>query len=531
MLRVEQRQVDRLLQVEAVMDAAQEQAELPLLLLVAARRAEGEAGLAVLEGDRGRQRRARALAGRERGGQAFFQPEHLGAGIQREAEFRDDRRGLHPAARGRRRDHVAPFVDDVDMDGVALAAGRDHRGHGRLADASAALGRLGDGAERPHRMRDLRLVAGDDARPQLQRGALADQPAPSGRIILGEQGRQRHLHEIRVAVIGLAIGEGELHRLDDMVDEFGTGRAHPGEIDAFEDLQRLQEGRTLAPRADLEDLPVVIGHGGRRLIGRLVIRHVLRGQQALVAAAGGIHHLLRAAEAVHRLGDEALVPGVIGALDLLLPVAALGFSLGEDALVGLGRGLVGEELARLRHVAAGQVDRARCRPFIAEEVGQLPDRIRDARQHRVAVLEIADRGFENVAQLEPAMVAQQRHPAAEGAGNDGGEQARARDQVEAERLIGGDGGRLRSRALRAERLDLPRFSRIEHGWHVAGRSDEMRLHHLQHEGGGGAGVEGVAALFQHRHARGGGEPVGRRHDTEGAEDFGAGREHGRIPEA
>ena len=62
MLRVEQRQVDRLLQVEAVMDAAQEQAELPLLLLVAARRAEGEARLAVLEGERRRQRRARALA-------------------------------------------------------------------------------------------------------------------------------------------------------------------------------------------------------------------------------------------------------------------------------------------------------------------------------------------------------------------------------------------------------------------------------------------------------------------------------------
>ena len=40
---VEQRQVDRLLQVQAVMDMAQEEAELPLLLLVAARRAEDEA--------------------------------------------------------------------------------------------------------------------------------------------------------------------------------------------------------------------------------------------------------------------------------------------------------------------------------------------------------------------------------------------------------------------------------------------------------------------------------------------------------
>src|SRR6478736_3299465 len=42
-LRVEQRQVDRLLQVETVVHPAQEHAELPLLLLVAARRAESQA--------------------------------------------------------------------------------------------------------------------------------------------------------------------------------------------------------------------------------------------------------------------------------------------------------------------------------------------------------------------------------------------------------------------------------------------------------------------------------------------------------
>ena len=48
MRRVRHRLVDGLLQVQAVMGMAQEEQELPLLLLVAAGRAEDHVGLAVL---------------------------------------------------------------------------------------------------------------------------------------------------------------------------------------------------------------------------------------------------------------------------------------------------------------------------------------------------------------------------------------------------------------------------------------------------------------------------------------------------
>jgi hypothetical protein len=42
----------------------------------------------------------------------------------------------------------------------------------------------------------------------------------------------RNVHEIRVAVIGLPVGIGELHRFGDEVDEIGSGRVETGDIEA-----------------------------------------------------------------------------------------------------------------------------------------------------------------------------------------------------------------------------------------------------------------------------------------------------------
>ena len=55
MLGVEGRRFDRLLQVHAEMDVAQEHVERPLVLLVAARRAERQIGLAVAQREGGRE--------------------------------------------------------------------------------------------------------------------------------------------------------------------------------------------------------------------------------------------------------------------------------------------------------------------------------------------------------------------------------------------------------------------------------------------------------------------------------------------
>ena len=77
MLGVPGRRVDRLLQVHAGMDVAQEELRDPLVLLVAAGRAPGEIRLAVAQGQGRRQRGARPLARRQRGRMAFLEPEHL----------------------------------------------------------------------------------------------------------------------------------------------------------------------------------------------------------------------------------------------------------------------------------------------------------------------------------------------------------------------------------------------------------------------------------------------------------------------
>src|SRR3546814_3752001 len=62
----------------------------------------------------------------------------LAARIELEAERRDGRRGLQPASGRRRRDHVAPAIDDVEVDGVARPFYAGLFGevrHGRLVDA------------------------------------------------------------------------------------------------------------------------------------------------------------------------------------------------------------------------------------------------------------------------------------------------------------------------------------------------------------------------------------------------------------
>ncbi len=146
------------------------------------------------------------------------------------------------------------------------------------------------------------------------------------------------------------------------------------------------------------------------------------------------------------------------------------------------------------------------------------------------MLGVVDGGFEHIANTQPAVVAQHQHPAIERSRYDGGEEAVAGDQFQALRTIVFDRRRSRRRPLRADHLDLSVLRRIDDGRHVAAWANEMRLDHLQHESRRHRRVKGVAALFQHAHADGGGDPMGRGDDAECAEDFRPGGEcaHARL---
>ena len=90
--------------------------------------------------------------------------------------------------------------------------------------------------------------------------------AYSAEIRVGE----RHLDHRRVAVIGLAVGKGELQRLGQVVDVVGAVVAEAGEIGALEQGQGLQQHRPLAPGAAGEDFeiakPAALGRADRRMV-------------------------------------------------------------------------------------------------------------------------------------------------------------------------------------------------------------------------------------------------------------------------
>src|ERR1700755_328573 len=138
MLRMPCWGVDRFLQVHLAVHVAQEKLRRPLILLIAAGRTPGEIRLALAQRQGRRQRRARTLARRERGGVFLFEPELLRARAEAETDLRDHRRRLQPAARWRRRDHVAGLIDNVEVHRIAVDL--TEAADGRLAGAQRTDG-------------------------------------------------------------------------------------------------------------------------------------------------------------------------------------------------------------------------------------------------------------------------------------------------------------------------------------------------------------------------------------------------------
>ncbi len=247
---------------------------------------------------------------------------------------------------------------------------------------------------------------------------------------------------------------------------------------------------------------------------------VVAGEHAAMRLAAGVHDRLRTAETVDRLGDEALRPALARRLDLLDPVGAGALGLAQDARVGVSQRLVGEERAGLRHRAPGEIDRGRCRPIGAEEIGDRRDSGVGALDQRIPGAGVVDRGREHVGEPHRAVIAQQHGPGVERAGDAGGKQTSARHHVEAEAAIVRDRGVGGRRPLAADHLGLALAHVVHDDRHIAARPVEVRLNDLEREGGCDSGVEGVAPLLQGRHADGGRDPVGRGDNAESALDLG-----------
>src|SRR5262249_9671400 len=84
-----------------------------------------------------------------------------------------------------------------------------------------------------------------------------------------------HLDYRRVAVIGLAVGKGELQCFGHMVDVIRAVLPEAGEIGALEQCQSLQQDRPLAPSAASEDFEIAEPAALRRADRRAVLGEVL----------------------------------------------------------------------------------------------------------------------------------------------------------------------------------------------------------------------------------------------------------------
>ena len=157
--------------------------------------------------------------------------------------------------------------------------------------------------------------------------------------------------------------------------------------------------------------------------------------------------------------------------------------------------------------------------MIPEQLLDGLDRRGGALDQRIAVAGIGDRRFQHIAEFHGAVIAQQQHPGFERAGDAGRQQSGAGHHLEALAAVMRDGRALRCRTLAANHLGAASFGVVHDDRHVAARAVQMRLDHLQGEGGGDAGIEGVAAFFENAHPDRGGDPVRRGDDAESAFDF------------
>ena len=227
---------DGLLDRHAEGRAVEIELQQPLALVVPAHGAEGHPRLAVAERERGRQRGARALAGRDHVGMVRRREiEGHHPDRERKPERLDHLRRHQPGAARRERGHVALRVDGVHVHGAGAPG---------LRREALVLGQQ-------------RRIAAGVSRAQLPvRPALIDQLRALRRVVVRQQDFGRHHRLRRVAVVLLAIGEGELHRLDQQMAIVRARRPHRLQVEARHQRDGLQLGRPLGPEPALVELGV-----------------------------------------------------------------------------------------------------------------------------------------------------------------------------------------------------------------------------------------------------------------------------------
>ena len=285
-------------------------------------------------------------------------------------------------------------------------------------------------------------------------------------------------HELRIADVGVAIGKRQLERFGNRVK---IGRAvvpHLFQIEAFENVQRLQHHEALRVRRALVHVNAAIARADRR-----VLEWLIRGQ------------ILGGDDAAARLEKRCGVPGKIAAIEHVR-------SLRRDLAQGSRQIAVHEHVAHRKRFPVPEPDlrrRRKLRQLVTAALQALGQRRRD----REPLFRNLDGRREHLGQRSSAVLLHRQRGAADRAGHRDRQRTIFRDAALG--LVEIDRRRPRREAGAVDELHLVRLRQIDEHEHVGAEAGHAGFDLALHRPRRHRGIDGVAAGLENPHARFGGE--------------------------
>jgi hypothetical protein len=316
----------------------------------------------------------------------------------------------------------------------------------------------------------------------------------------------------RISVVGLAVGEGQLHGFGDGVDVLRGVVAERGHVEAVQDLQHLDQHGPLAPEAARDELAGPEGRPHGRLEPHAKLRQVFPREQP---ALGGVI-------ARDRGRDVAAIEGVAGGGEARHPAGPAGGTIlvGEvregATEVGLDEALTGA-----RRPASGQEDRRGRRPPPVRGL-VVADDPRNEWPHREAVPGALDRRLRDLREPERAEVLERRDPRIRRAGHDRSQEPlRHVPAAPVSEVL--ERGAARPDPQPGDRRHGAPLRLVEHDRGDSRETDDVRMHDAEADTRGDPGVDRIAARLEDPVRRQRGQRMAGGDGVVGAESLRAAR--------
>ena len=324
---------------------------------------------------------------------------------------------------------------------------------------------------------------------------------------LREQAAHRHVDELRVAVVALAVGEDELERLGEQVDIGRRVVAERGEVVGLEQRQHLGQHRPLTPGAAREHLVLAKARAHRLLDLHLERGEIVVGQEPALRGVerGDLPRDVAAIEQIAR-GAKARLPS-------RRPRPALGVQQAADRARQVG---LREDLTRFGQASIGHEHGGARRPL-----RELADRVPQVRCHELVHREALGRQAQwllhDLGQAQRAVALERGDPGIGRARRDAPQDA-GRDLAAAMLLEVGDARRLGPAPEPADGQHAVFLGEVDDDGRDPGQVHHVDVEHGEAEAGRHARVDGIAPAREDARARLRRQVVTRGHHAVGAHD-------------